>query len=158
MDAPLEPPPCSSPFTTEANGLHYVWRGYAPGEKANAIGIYNVESELWTIQPTTGPPPPGHDGGGCTTLMNHLYCFGGGCEGFSYCNDLHKLNCQSFEWNKIHPRNEGSLWPDEKDGCCLLALDERTLACFGGYGESGCTNEFHLFDTKQGAVFILIYS
>ena len=89
--------------------------------------------------------------------MNHLYCFGG----FSYSNDLHKLNCQSFEWRKIYPRNEELLWPGRKGYCGLVAIDETTLACFGGNGESGRTNEFHLFDLKQGAiinVFILVYS
>ena len=40
-------------------------------------------------------------------------------------------------------------------------MNATTLACFGGYGESGYTNEFHLFDLKQGAiinVFILVHS
>ena len=60
------------------NGLHYVWRGGGPGKDATTIGIYNVQSEQWMVQPTTGPPPPGQWGGGCTTVMNHLYCFGGG--------------------------------------------------------------------------------
>ena len=157
----MEPLPCFSPFTSEANGLHYVWRGYGPGNNATTIRIYNFKCEQWTLQQTTGPPPPGQEGGGCTTVMNHLYCFGGGYGGFSYSNDLHKLNCQSFEWNKIHPRNEGSLWPDKKANSGLVAVDETTLACFGGFGKSGFTNEFHLFDLKQGAiinVFILVHS
>ena len=157
----MEPPPCYRPFTTEANGLHYVWRGYGPGKDATTIRIYNVQSEQWMVQPTTGPPPPGQDGGGCTAVMNHLYCFGGCLGGLSYCSDLHKLNCQSFEWSKIHPTNERSLWPSKKGYCGLVAVDETTLACFRGWRESGYTNEFHLFDTKQGAiinVFILVHS
>ena len=141
----MEPPPCSNAFTTEANGLHYVWRGHGSEKDATTIGIYNVESEQWTIQPTTGPPPPGQSGGRFTTLMNHLYCFGG-WNGSCFSNDLHKLNCQSFEWSKIHP----SLLPTKKSGCGLVALDETTLACFGGVGGSGRTNEFHLFDLQEG--------
>ena len=163
MDAPVEPPPCVSPFTTEANGLHYMWRGDGPGEDATTIAMYNVQSEQWMVQPTTGPPPPGQWGGGCTTVMNHLYCFGGwDGSSLSKCNHLHKLNCQSFEWSKIHPRNKGSLWPNKKRGCGFITINATTLACFGGYGESGqYTNEFHLFDLKQGAiinVFILVHS
>ena len=158
VDAPVEPPPCSCAFTTEANGLHYVWRGVGPEEDVTTIWIYNVLSEQWVVQPTTGPPLPGQYGGGCTTVMNHLYCFGGG---YPYCNDLYKLNCQSFEWSKIHPRNEESLWPSKKAYCGLVSLDGTTLACFGGSVKSGFTNEFHLFDLKQGAiinVFILVHS
>ena len=156
----MEPPPCYLPFTTEANGLHYVWRGDGPGADATTIGVYNKENECWMVQPTTGRPPPGQYGGGFTTVMNHLYCFGGGY-GLSYSNDLHKLNCQSFEWSKIHPRNEESLWPRRKAYCGLVAVNETTLACFGGYVEGGYINEFHLFDLKQGAiinVFILVHS
>ena len=136
-----------------------MWRGYGPGK--DATGIYDVESERWMVQPTTGPPPLGQYGGGCTTVMNHLYCFGGYDRFLSKTNDLYKMNCQSFKWSKIHPRSERSLWPSKKAYCGLIAVDETTLACFGGNGESGYTNEFHLFDLKQGAtinVFILVHS
>ena len=44
--------------------------------------------------------------------------------GFLSCNDFYKMNCQSFEWSKIHPRNEGSLWPSKKAGCCGLVTIE----------------------------------
>ena len=83
---------------------------------------YKVQSEQWTVQPTTGPPPPGQYGGGCTTVMNHLYCFGGYYGLSSNLNDFYKMNCQSFEWSKIHPRNEGSLWPSKKAYCGLCPL------------------------------------
>ena len=130
--------------------------------------MYNILTEQWTLTPTTGPPPPGLWGGGCAIIMNHLYCFGG-YNGSSHFNDLHKLNLKSFQWSKVHPQNL-SEQPICKAGCGLIAVNERTLVCFGGYGiepthvqpgstftrnifgSDGWTNEFHLFDTQEGII------
>ena len=60
MDYPKEQPDA---FTTTANGLHYVWRG---GDEATTIKIFNPTNEEWTLRPTTGTPPPGLRGSGCT--------------------------------------------------------------------------------------------
>ena len=161
----MEPPACAAAFSAEAGGLHYSWRGWGR-EKTTSIGVYDVQTEQWTLAPTTGPPPPGLWSGGCGVMMNHLYCFGG-FDRSSQFNDLHKLNLDTFQWSKVHPKNSLSEQPICKAGCGLIAMNERTLVCFGGYGSKpthvqpgskftwsigsgGRTYEFHLFDTQEG--------
>ena len=166
MDAPVEPPACAGPFSTEVSGLRYSWRGRGPGEKATTIAVYTPTREEWTLQPTTGPPPPGLSAGGCASIANHFYCFGG-YDGSSYFNDLHKLNLETLKWSNIPTTNPR---PICKAGCGLVSMDERFLVCFGGHGigptqpgptftrntdntdGSGWTNEFHLFDVQEGTI------
>ena len=177
MDAPVEPPACGWAFSAEAGGLHFSWGGQK--ENKTSIAVYDVQTEQWTLTPTTGPPSPGLQAGRCTIMkknlmgfvdivMNHLYCFGG-LDGSSRFNDLHKLNLETFQWSKVHPKNDSSEQPICKTGCGLIAVNERTLVCFGGYasepphvqpgstftgdrGSNGWTNEFHLFDTQEGII------
>ena len=168
MDAPVEPPACTLAFSAEAGGLHYSWRGTGPVETATTLGVYNVQTEQWTLIPTTGPPPPRLRSGGCSIVVKHLYSFGG-YDGSSPFNDLHKLNLETLQWSKVHPKNNVSEQPICKVGCGLIAVNERTLVCFGGwgiepthvqpgssftrgYGSVGWTNEFHLFDTQEGII------
>ena len=166
MDASVEPPACMEAFSAETGGLHFLWGGQR--EKTTSIGVYDVQTEQWTLTPTTGPPPPGLCNGGCAVLMNHLYCFGG-YDGSSRFNDLHKLNLETFQWSEAHTTKNLSELPICKSGCGLVAVNERTLACFGGYGREpthvppgsiftrhrgsrGRTNEFHLFDIQEGII------
>ena len=145
----MEPPACYGAFTTAAKGLHYVWRGAGPAEEATTIGIFNPTNEEWTLQPTTGTPPPGLWDGGCASIGNDLYCFGGS-KGSSRFNDLHKLNLETFQWSKVHPRNDQTNWPKPKIGCGFTAVNN-LLCCFGGYTrDSKWTNEFHFCDVQEG--------
>ena len=167
MDASVEPPACLWAFSSEAGGLHYSWRGYGR-EKTTSIGVYDVQTEQWTLTPTTGPPPPGYCNGGCAVVTNHLYSFSG-YDRSLWLNDLHKLNLDSFQWSKVHPKNSLSEQPICKTDYGLVAVNEKTLVCFGGYGREpthvqpgsafttvsgseGRTNEFHLFDTQAGII------
>ena len=149
----MEPPACRGAFTTAAKGLHYVWRGWGPAKEATTIRIFNPTNEEWTLQPTTGTPPTGLGYGGCASIGNDLYCFGGS-NGSSHFNDLHKLNLETFQWSEVHPRNDLTNWPMPKMGCGFVAIDERTLCCFGGFNkDSGWTNEFHLYDVQEGTSY-----
>ena len=168
MDAQVEPPASSCAFTATSNGLHYLWRGRGPGEKTTNISVYTPTKEEWTVQATTGPPPPGLCSGGCTSIANNLFCFGGR-DGSSYVNDLHKLNLETFRWSNI-PSSSKNPSPICKAGCGLVSMDEQFLVCFGGYGIGptqpgstftknidstdghGWTNEFHLFDVQEGTI------
>ena len=145
----MEPPACMNAFTTAVKGLHYVWRGGGPAKEATTIGIFNPINEEWTLQPTTGTPPPGLCDGGCASIGNALYCFGGQ-EGSSFFNDLHKLNLETFQWSKVHPRNDQTNWPMPKIGCGFVTIDNTNLCCFGGFTDSEWTNEFHLYDVQEG--------
>ena len=147
----MEPPAGAGAFTTAAKGLHYVWRGGGPAKEATTIGIFNPTNEKWTLQHTTGTLPPRMWGGGCAFIGKDMYCFGGRKEssnnGSSYFNDLHKLNLETFQWSKVHPKNDQTNWPMPKSGCGFVTINNTTLCCFGGFSlDSGWTNEFHLYD------------
>ena len=149
----MERPACIGAFTTAAYGLHYVWRGWGPAKEATTIGIFNPTNEEWTLQPTIGTPPPGLEDGGCASIGNDLYCFGGSYRSSRF-NDLHKLNLETFQWSKVHPRNDQTNWPMPKTGCGFVTISQRTLCCFGGNtGNSGWTNEFHLYDVQEGTSY-----
>ena len=152
----MEPPACVGAFTTAAKGLHYVWRGEGPVKEATTIGIFNPTNEEWTLQPTTGTPPPGLWDGGCASIGNDLYCFGGS-NGSSRFNDLHKLNLETFQWSKVHPRNDQTNWPKPKNGCGFTAVNNTTLlCCFGEYTrDREWTNEFHFHDVQEGTPYCI---
>ena len=161
----MEPPACARAFSSEVGGLHYSWRGWGR-EKTSSIGVYNVQTEQWALTPTTGPQPPGLKAGGCAIVLNHLYCLGG-FDFPSWFNDLHKLNLETLQWSKVHSKSNSSEQPICKRSFGLIAINEKTLVCFGGYGSDptcvqpgstftcdygldGWTNELHFFDTQEG--------
>ena len=163
----LEPSPCKNPYSAECNGRHYFWRGLGPDWTQTTIGVYDPLTEQWDIKPTTGPYPPGLFYGGCTSAADCLYCFGG-CDGTNRFNDLYKLNHKTLQWSEDHPSNSPSEWPFPKTSCDIVAIDDTTLGCFGGFGIDpsqplpssfsvdtrfrdgrGWTNEFHLFDIQR---------
>ena len=169
----MEPPAaCYTAFTAATGGLHFLWRGWGPQKNASTIRIFNPVNEQWTVQPTTGTLPPGLSDGGCASIGNSLYCFGG-YNGSSRFNELHKLNIETYHWSKVQPKNDRSEWPIGKRGCSCVAIDNRTLCCFGGYGKFSSpqpgseftkdkeftdglawTNEFHFFDVQEGKLAI----
>ncbi len=165
MEAPIEPPPCSSPFSTRANGCHYYWRGAGPGQASTAIAVFCSRTEQWSLKPTTGPPPPGEWCGCSVHVDGYLYTFGGS-NGTSRVNDMSKLDLDSFQW--IQLQSSGSQ-PLKKTGCGLVCVNDRTLCCFGGFGivpkqpESTCTtnegelrstNELHFLDVQTGKLMM----
>ncbi len=164
MDAPVEPSPRWRHFSAAADGRHYLWRGYGPGEGSNIIAVCDPSTELWNLLPTTGPLPPGEHGGCSVCVGRCLFTFGGK-EEFSYFNDISKLHLDTLQWTKV--QTSGSP-PMKKTSCGLVRVNETNLCCFGGQGiegptqpgstftkseaasGSGYTNEFHFFDTQNG--------
>ena len=166
MDAPIEPLPRSSTFSTAADGRHYYWRGWGPTRGSNIIAVYDPSTELWSLLPTTGTLPPGEYGGCSVCVGRCLYTFGGK-DGSSYYNDMSKLDLDTLQWTKV--QTSGSQ-PMKKYGFGLVRVNERTLCCIGGYGIEGTTqpgstftrntdrrgrgwtNEFQFFNIENGNV------
>ncbi len=165
----VEPMPCAFPFSAEADGLHYCWKGTGPNEKSNSLSVYESNTETWTIKPTTGPVHPGL-GNGCSVIVGrHLFSFGG-LDGSTFYNDMFKLDLDTLQWSKV--QTIGSQ-PIRKGGCGLVRMDEGTLCCIGGYGIGptqpgstftrntdysdgrGWTNEIHLFDVQDGRIMFV---
>ena len=170
MDAPV---PCYGAFSTECGGCHYTWRGWGPGEKATTIRVFNPTVDKWTNHPTSGAIPRALTDGGFVSIERSIYCFGGQNDKFEWFNELHKLNLETFQWVKVHPKNDPAEYPICKIACGFVSLNNKTLCCFGGYGIPnltqsspgstftrntrstngfGWTNEFHLFDLERGTI------
>ncbi|XP_064387422.1 uncharacterized protein LOC135335784 [Halichondria panicea] len=164
MDTLVEPPPCSSLFSAKTDKCHYVWRGLCSRLGSNIIAVFDPSTEQWSLKPTTGPQPPG-EWSGCSVCVGHYLHIFGGHDGNDFVNDMYKLDLDTFHWTKA--RSSGSR-PIKKNGCGLVCLNKITLGCFGGFGiegptqpgstftsngqpdRSGRTNEFHLFDVRNG--------
>jgi len=164
-----EPLPCGAFFSTTANGLHWLWGG---DTKSCHLCSYDPQTELWTIHDTRLTPQTGEHSGGCTSVGAAMYMFGGYYLS-TRNNDLCKLDLVSMEWSKAYPMNTPRECPMSKVGCGLVAVDEDTLFCFGGYGFGhtqagslfiqnsrttdglGHTNECHLFHIKKGSVYCM---
>ena len=164
MDTLVEPPPCSSLFSAKTDECHYVWRGLCSRLGSNIIAVFDPSTEQWSLKPTTGPQPPG-EWSGCSVCVGHYLHIFGGHDGNDFVNDMYKLDLDTFQWTKV--RSSGSQ-PIKKNGCGLVCLNKITLGCFGGFGiegptqpgstftsngqpdRSGRTNEFHLFDVRNG--------
>ena len=159
----LEPVARYGAFSAEAGGLSYSWGGMGPELcRSTTISMFDCYTEQWTQKKTTGDPPPGLAEGCCAVVGDVMYVFGG-YDGSMFYNDVHSLDTSSdtLEWNEVEARNryEG---PICKAGCGLVAVNEQTLACFGGLGivstrsgtnyanECEWTNEFHFLDVRKG--------
>ena len=168
-DVTVQPIPCAFPFSAEADGLHYCWRGYGPNERSNSLFVYECNTETWTIKPTTGPA---HRGLwiGCSVIVGRYFYTFGGVDEFTDYNDMSKLDLDTLQWSNV--QTTGS-HPIKKFGYGLVRMDERTLCCIGGYGidptqpgstftrdnrfsdGSGWTNEIHLFDVQDGRIMFV---
>ena len=136
---------------------------------ASELNTFDAFTETWNMTVTTGVPPPGLYGGGCTVIDNSLYHFGGR-DGYSYYNSLHCINSITAEWKELSSQNPVNQ-PIPKYGCGLVTYrDGASLALFAGYGiphhptqpgakfaqntnyddGRGWTNEFHLFNLTNG--------
>ncbi len=165
-DVTVEPPPCFYPFSAEADRLHYFCKGYGLNERSNSLSVYECNTELWSMKPTTGPAHPGLRRG-CSVIVGRQWYLFGGWGGSTFYNDMSKLDLDTLHWSKV--QTTGSQ-PIRKGGCGLVRVDERTLCVIGGYGigptqpgstftrdtrffdGSGWTNEIHLFDVQDGRI------
>ena len=163
MDAPGKPLAYWVAFSVETGKRHWrcSWRGRQKRE--TIIGVYNVQTEEWTQPPITEPQQPGRWNGECAIVTNSLYWFAG-----SFCNFL-ELNLKTFCWREVNSKYCSFSEPMCKTGHGFIAVNERILVCFGGYGNkpvdaqpgstfiedigsAGWTNELHLFDIIRGII------
>ena len=152
----------------------YLWGGRTENfstssrrKLASVVEIYDPYLEAWQQEATTGVPPPGIYGGGCTSVHESLFWYGG-FDGQSLCGTLHQLNTVTLNWEEL--RQSTPQGPVAKQGCGLASFQGGKVGLFGGFGiptgptqpgstftrrtgfsdGRGWTNEFHLFDLREG--------
>ena len=134
---------------------------------ASVVEIYDPYLEAWQQEATTGVPPPGLYGGGCTSVHESLLQYGG-YDSQSWYGTLHQLNTVTLNWDELHQSTPQG--PMAKQGCGLALFQGGKVGLFGGFviptgptqpgstftkntaasDGAGCTNEFHLFDLQEG--------
>ena len=90
-------------------------------------------------KPTSGAPPLGVSGYGCTAVGDTLHFFAGYCNhGDCYHNSIHSLSTSSFHWMELSPTTSEGGAPMRKSGSEVVAFkdaaEEDILYIVAGYG------------------------
>jgi len=130
----------------------HMWRGTVPEgnvpEFASTVEVFDLTTELWEQKSIHGIPPPGMSNTAYTVVGTSLYSFG--CyDGEAYSNSLYQLDLHSLEWKELVVRNPSS-GPQRKCGSRMVSYGDNQLIVFAGEGDSGCTNEVHIFSLDKG--------
>ena len=146
----------------------YLWGGRTQvSSRSEVVNIFDSYVEIWKERSTTGVPPPGLYNGASTLLCEDLYYFGGN-DGTHLHNTLHKLQTGTLEWQEI-AQHDPAGGPLPKYRCHMVKYEQQ-LAVIGGLcrtptgplqsgaefiksltnPEYSYTNEFHLFNIKEG--------
>ena len=127
----------------------YMWAGRVDGmpkvhdsqEKRRFIScveVFHSERGDWTRQPTSGPPPLGVCGYGCTAVGDALHFFGGWCNHDEcYHNSIHSLSTSSLHWVELSPTASEGGAPMRKSAYGTVAFkdgEEDILYIVAGHG------------------------
>jgi len=136
----------------------------------SVVEVYDPHTEQWEAQQCTGKVPvQGLYNTAHTTASassDVLYTYGGRDGNRKFVNSLHQLNFKTNSWSIRSPRNDNGGLPMPKCGTAMAACGN-DLALLGGFGllrhpkssfmkkythaaTSGWTNEFHIYDLKEG--------
>ena len=134
----------------------------------SVVEIFDPYSELWEQRQVTGDAPsPGTYFAAGASLRDDLFSFGGIDDRRNVFNTLHRLDTKTWRWCQLSPQNaEGAPMP--KVACGMISFRDG-LGVFGGYGiprgptepqsfikdtrftdGRGWTNEFHIYQLKEG--------
>ena len=105
----------------------------------SCVEVFHCESGDWMRQPTSGAPPLGVSGYGCTAVGDALHFFGGWCyHGDCYHNSIHSLSTLSFHWVELSPTtSEGGAPMRKSNNSGVVAFkdgEEDILYVVAGYG------------------------
>ena len=104
----------------------------------SCVEIFHCKSGDWICQPTSGAPPLGVYGYGCTAVGDTLHFFGGYCyHGTCYHNSIHSLSTSSLHWVELSPTISEGGAPIRKGYCGMVAFkdgEEDILYVVAGYG------------------------
>ena len=150
MNSRYEPAPRRHHQTIRVGSNVYMWAGAVDGMPEvhdsrdkrrfiSCVEVFHCETGDWTRQPTSGAPPLGVWGYGCTAVGDTLHFFGGWCyHGDCYHNSIHSLSTSSLHWVELSPTtSEGGPAPMRKDSSGTVAFkdgEEDILYVVAGFG------------------------
>ena len=118
--------------------------GYTFGAEDDEKSVFGFlqKEEVWKRHTTTGTPPGMLVQGACTSVGDVIYMYGG----YQYVRGeqggLYSLDVREMKWSKV------SNGP--KLSRCGIAHRKNKLVVFGGFWDSGRSNELHIFDLEEG--------
>ena len=130
----------------------HMWRGWSfhknIKELASTVEQFDVTTEQWEQKSVYSTPPPGLCNTANAIVGTSLYSFGG-YDGKYYSNSLHQLDLHTLQWKDLVIQNPSS-GPQRKVGSRMVSYGYNQLIIFAGKGDSGCTNEVHIFKLDKG--------
>ena len=126
---------------------------------ASQVETFDLFTETWSQEHTTGDPPPGLYNGCCATCAGLLYHYGG-YDGRDVVSCLSKFDPASLNWTFVG--KDSRKGPKPKSLCAMVCFGE-VLWVFAGaptppihsfsiQSGSGLTNELHSFHTITGII------
>ena len=149
VNSRYEPPLRSTHKTIRVGSNVYMWAGVVDGmpqihdsqkkkQFTSCVEVFHSESGDWISQPTSGAPPLGVSGYGCTAVGDTLHFFGGYCNHADcYHNSIHSLSTSSLHWVELSPTTSKSGAPMKKGSCGMVAFksgEEDFLYVVAGWG------------------------
>ena len=137
---------------------------------AAQVETFDLITETWSQEHTTGDPPPGLYYGCCATCAGLLYHYGG-YDGRKHYSSLSKFDPTSLNWTLVGKDSINGPMP--KSNCAMVCFGE-VLWVFAGAGMIrtrpiqlgstfsdlqpglGWTNELHSFHTRTGQLTSLL--
>lgn len=108
----------------------------------NALEMFNITEKKWVSLETSGVVPKGREGHISVLVGSYLYVYGGTSLTEMF-NDVHRLDFNSFEWEKLSIG--GTTEPRAYHAGVLH--DHGLIIIFGGYTSKGLNDELLLLDT-----------
>ena len=122
----------------DVDGMPRVHDSQAKRRFTSCVEVFHSERGDWTRQPTSGAPPLGVFGYGCTAVGDALHFFGGGCNHDDcYHNSIHSLSTSSLHWVELSPTTSEGGAPMKKCYCGTVPFkdgEEDILYIVAGFG------------------------
>lgn len=153
---PYEPPRRWGHIAAPVAGKVYLYAGRTKefSEKdVKRVHVFNTQDECWKEVKVklVGPLSAGLycSSAACASIGEHIYAYGGTDKEGLQEGYLHQLNVETLKWIRVPTTGQG---PMKKAGHKMVSYGDQ-LVVFGGRTSGPgryCTNELHVFDTKEG--------
>jgi N-acetylneuraminic acid mutarotase len=145
------PPTCCNFPVAVVRGKMYMFSGQSGAKITNNMYQFNFDDKVWTKIPTEhllrgdSTPPQRRYGHTMVPYRDHLYVFGGACDGI-LDNEIHCFNVESCNWSIIVPLEESQIPTGRVFHTAAVCGD--SMYIFGGTVDSIANRSGELYSFK----------